>query len=70
MVFGSLVTRRNPIPCCPSADSVTAHNIQHAQDRQHDTTWNMLDGYTSIEEVYVMVNWNGSLQDIVAKDTT
>lgn len=37
MAFGSLVTRRNPIPCCPSDDSVTAHNIQHAQDRGHHT---------------------------------
>jgi hypothetical protein len=55
MVFGSLVTRRNPIPCCPSDGSVTAHNTQHSpQKGKHKTqTWHRL----GIKEVFLMMDW-------------
>jgi hypothetical protein len=57
MVFGSLVTRRKPIPCSPSDDSVTAHNTTHShRNSTHQTRGKHRVGFARTLYNFVMAN--------------
>lgn len=69
IAFGSLVTRRNPIPCCPSDDSATAQNTQHSHHNNTHKTGDITQSWICSEVIPISVlnapvwlphnlNWN------------